>query len=131
MKNPTKQPAAPAAPRNAPAAPAPPDEGRFPGLGAAAGLYFGLALLYFLTALLPGKHIYGSDYLASGYFFHEFISARFAAGHIPAWVPEVYGGLPIFANPGSTFYPFRFLADAIFPVSKIWPTLFVIQFGFA
>ena len=127
-KNPSKPPAA--APRTAPpAAPAPPDTGRFPGLGAAAGIYFGLALLYFLTALLPGSHIYGTDYLAGGYFFHEFISASFAAGRLPAWVPEVYGGLPLFANPGSTFYPFRFLADALFPVSKIWPTLFVIQFG--
>ncbi|HEX6069477.1 MAG TPA: hypothetical protein VFZ18_06620, partial [Longimicrobiaceae bacterium] len=98
---------------------------------AALAVYFGLAVIYFLPAFLPGQHIYGSDYLAGGYFFHEFISQRFAEGALPKWVPHVYGGLPLFANPGSTYYPFRFLADWIFPVSKIWPTLFVIQFTIA
>jgi hypothetical protein len=98
---------------------------------AALAVYFGLAVIYFLPAFLPGQHIYGSDYLAGGYFFHEFISQRFAEGALPKWVPHVYGGLPLFANPGSTYYPFRFLADWIFPVSKIWPTLFVLQFTIA
>jgi hypothetical protein len=126
MKNPTRTAPAPrAVPQPAPA----PAEPRFPGVGAAAAIYFGLALLYFFPAFLPGRHIYGTDYLAGGYFFHEFISQRFADGAIPAWVPEVYGGLPLFANPGSTFYPFRFLADAAFPVDRIWPTLFVIHFA--
>ncbi|HEX6925490.1 MAG TPA: YfhO family protein [Longimicrobiaceae bacterium] len=97
----------------------------------ALAIYFALAVAYFLPAFLPGQHIYGSDYLAGGYFFHEFISARFAEGALPKWVPYVYGGLPLFANPGSTYYPFRFLADLIFPVSKVWPTLFVIQFTLA
>lgn len=127
MKNPPRTAPAPrAAPQPAPAAPAEP---RFPGIGTAAAVYFGLALLYFFPAFLPGRHIYGTDYLAGGYFFHEFISQRFAAGAVPAWVPEVYGGLPLFANPGSTFYPFRFLADAIFPVDRLWPAMFVVQFG--
>lgn len=126
MKNPTRT--APATrPTPQPAA-QPPAESRFPGVGVAAAIYFALALIYFFPAFLPGRHIYGTDYLAGGYFFHEFISQRFSAGVIPAWVPEVYGGLPLFANPGSTFYPFRFLADAVFPVSRLWPTMFVIQF---
>lgn len=97
----------------------------------AAAIYFGLALLYFFPAFLPDRQIFGTDWLVGGYFFHEFISERFAAGELPKWVPYVFGGLPLFANPGSTYYPFRFLADFLFPVSKIWPTLFVIQFGFA
>jgi len=97
----------------------------------AAAIYFALALIYFFPAFLPGKHIFGTDYLVGGYFFHEFISQRFSAGVLPKWVPHVYGGLPLFANPGSTYYPFRFLADLIFPVSRIWPTLFVIQFTLA
>ncbi|HEY0016988.1 MAG TPA: YfhO family protein [Longimicrobium sp.] len=125
MKNPTTPAPAPPAPPRAAA----PDEPRLPGVGLAAAIYFGLALLYFFPAFLPGRHIYGTDYLAGGFFFHEFISERFSSGALPAWVPEVYGGLPLFSNPGSTFYPFRFLADAIFPVERIWPTLFVIQFG--
>lgn len=126
MNKPTKTVRTPQAP---PKPPPVADEGRFPGLGTAAAIYFGLALLYFFPAFLPGNHIYGTDYLAGGYFFHEFISQSFARGNVPAWVPEVYGGLPLMANPGSTFYPFRFFADALFPVSRIWPTLFVIQFG--
>ncbi|MET0397428.1 MAG: hypothetical protein ABW277_11430, partial [Longimicrobiaceae bacterium] len=99
--------------------------------GMAALAYFALALVYFLPAFLPGKHIYGTDYLVGGYFFHEFISQQFAAGVLPKWVPHVYGGLPLFANPGSTYYPVRFLADWIFPVSKIWPTFFVVHFALA
>lgn len=101
------------------------------GFGTAVAIYFALAVVYFLPAFLPGQHIYGTDYLAGGFFFHEFISARFAEGELPKWVPYVYGGLPLFANPGSTYYPFRFLADLVFPVSKLWPSLFVIQFTFA
>ncbi len=98
---------------------------------AAALIYFGLALVYFLPAFLPGRHIYGTDYLVGGYFFHEFISEQFAKGELPKWVPYVYGGLPLYANPGSTYYPVRFLADWIFPVSKIWPTFFVVHFAVA
>ena len=101
------------------------------GTGMAAAVYFGLALIYFLPAFLPLAHIYGSDYFAAGYFSHEFISARLAAGELPKWVPYVYGGVPMFANPGSTFYPVRWLADLVFPVSKIYPTMFVVQFGLA
>ncbi len=99
--------------------------------GTAALAYFALALVYFLPAFLPGKHIYGTDYLVGGYFFHDFISQRFAAGVLPRWVPHVYGGLPLFANPGSTYHPVRFLADAVFPVSRIWPTFFVVHFALA
>jgi hypothetical protein len=101
------------------------------GVGFAALVYFGLAVLYFLPAFLPMAHIYGSDYFAAGYFSHEFISERLAAGELPKWVPYVYGGVPMFANPGSTFYPVRWLADLIFPVSKIYPTMFVVQFALA
>jgi hypothetical protein len=100
-------------------------------LGAAAALYFGLALLYFLPALLPGRHLYGTDYLVGSYFVHEFFSERFGAGEIPKWLPYIYGGAPVFANPGSAFYPFRLLADLLLPVSKLFAALFVIQFGLA
>jgi hypothetical protein len=119
-----------ASPAAAPAAQEAPREPGVP-LGLAAAAYFGLALLYFFPAFLPDQHIFGTDYLVGGYFFHEFISERLSDGRLPRWVPHVYGGLPLFANPGSTYYPFRFLADFLFPVSKIWPTLFVIHFGLA
>lgn len=101
------------------------------GTGTVAAIYFGLALLYFLPAFMPLAHIYGSDYFAAGYFSHEFISERLSAGQLPKWVPYVYGGLPLFSNPGSTFFPVRWIADLIFPVSKIYPTMFVVQFALA
>jgi hypothetical protein len=97
----------------------------------ACAVYFGLAVLYFLPAFLPGNHIYGTDYLVGGYHFHEFISQRFAEGSLPQWVPHVYGGLPIFANPGSSYHPVRFLGDALFHTSRIWPTFFVVHFTLA
>lgn len=106
-------------------------ESRFFTTGTAALVYLGLAVLYFLPAFLPFQHIYGSDYFAAGYFFHEFISERFAAFDLPKWVPYVYGGLPLFSNPGSTFYPVRWLADLVFPVSKIYPTIYVAQYALA
>lgn len=107
------------------------DRLEWPGGWVATGIYFALAAVYFFPAFLAGSHIYGSDYLAGAYFAHEFISERFAEGALPKWVPYLYGGLPMFANPGSAFYPFRFLVDLVFPVSRIFPALFVIQFTLA
>lgn len=93
----------------------------------ALGIYFLLAVVYFFPAFLPDRHVYGSDYIGAAYFYHEWISALFGAGEIPKWLPYVYGGLPWFANPGMTWYPFRFLADLVLPVSGIFPAIYVIQ----
>jgi hypothetical protein len=101
------------------------------GGGLAAAIYFGLSLVYFLPAFLPGRHIFGTDYLAGGYFFYEFVSDRLAAGELPKWVPYLYGGLPLFSNPGSTFYPVRLFADFLLPVTWILPFIFLVQFGVA
>lgn len=112
---------------------APPPAEREPGIGAgaAAAIYFALSLVYFLPAFLPGNHIFGTDYLNAGYFFYDFISERTAAGHLPGWVPYVYGGLPLFSNPGSTYYPVRWLADLLGPTRLFFPILFWVQFGLA
>lgn len=99
--------------------------------GLAAAVFFGLALVYFLPALLPGRGIFGTDYLAGGYPFSEFIAGRLRAGELPKWVPYVYGGMPLFANAGSTFYPVWLLAALLVPVSFVLPLLFVVQFGLA
>jgi Bacterial membrane protein YfhO len=101
------------------------------GPGIAAAIYFTLALVYFLPAFLPGRHIFGTDYTLSGYFYYDFIAQRTAAGHLPGWVPYVYGGVPLFANPGSTFYPVRWLADLLGPTRLFFPILFSVQFGLA
>ncbi|MFW6330258.1 MAG: hypothetical protein ACOC3J_00900, partial [Gemmatimonadota bacterium] len=99
----------------------------WPGGWVASAIYFGLAVVYFLPAFAPGAHIFGSDYLAGSYFIHDFISERFGSGSIPKWLPHIYGGLPLFSNPGSTFYPFRFLADLVFPTTRLFPTIYVLQ----
>ncbi len=101
------------------------------GLGIAALVFFGLSLVYFFPAFLPGRHIFGTDYLAGGYFFTEFVSDRLAEGSLPKWVPYLYGGLPMLANPGSTFFPTRLIADLLLPTTWILPLIFVVQFGFA
>lgn len=101
------------------------------GTGIAAVIYFVLSLVYFLPTVLPGRHIFGTDYTLSSFFYLDFISDRTAAGHLPAWLPYVYGGLPLFSNPGSTFYPARWIADLIGPTSFLFPFLFWLQFGIA
>jgi hypothetical protein len=97
----------------------------------AAGIFFGLALAYFLPALLPGQGIFGTDYLAGGYPFSDFIAERLRAGELPKWVPYVYGGLPLFANAGSTFYPVWLISALLLPVRLVLPVLFLVQFALA
>ncbi|HYH80994.1 MAG TPA: YfhO family protein [Longimicrobium sp.] len=103
---------------------------REPGIGAgtAAAIYFVLALLYFLPAFMPGKQIYGTDFSQAGYFFQDFLSRSFSAGHLPKWVPYLFGGVPLFSNAGSTYYPVRFVADWLLPVKDILPAIFLAQF---
>jgi hypothetical protein len=101
------------------------------GIGAAALVFFGLSVAYFFPAFLPGRHLFGTDYLAGGYFFYDFVSQRLADGVLPKWVPHIYGGLPLLSNPGSTFYPVRLFADFLFPTTWILPFIFVVQFGLA
>ncbi len=123
----------PAAPARRPSAFAAAPADVEPGMrtGVATAIYFGLALLYFLPAFMPGRHIFGTDYIQSSYFYLEFISQRTAAGALPGWVPYVYGGVPLFSNPGSTYYPLRWVADLLGPTRILFPFLFVFQFGIA
>ena len=95
----------------------------------AAAIFFGLALLYFAPAFFPGRGIFGTDYLAGGYQFMEFLSDQLRSGQIPKWVPYVYGGVPLHANPGSTYYPTRFLLMFVLPDSRIFPALLLTQFA--
>ncbi len=97
--------------------------------GVYAAIYAALAFLYFLPAYLPGRHIFGTDYLAAGYFKHEFASGLIADGVLPAWIPHLYGGVPLFANPASTFYPVKLVADLVLPVTGLYPTIFLVSFA--
>lgn len=95
----------------------------------AAAIFFGLALAYFAPAFFPGRGIFGTDYLAGGYQFMEFLSRQLRSGVIPKWIPYVYGGVPLHANPGSTYYPTRLLLMFILPDSRIFPALLLTQFA--
>jgi hypothetical protein len=95
----------------------------------AAGVFLGLALVYFAPAFFPGRSIFGTDYLAGGYQFMEFLSNQLRSGVIPKWVPYVYGGVPLHANPGSTYYPSRLLLMFVLPDSRIFPALILTQFA--
>lgn len=116
----------------APAAPLTATEGG-PHIGAgwAALIYLALAIAFLLTAFLPDRHIYGTDYLAAGYFFYEFIAERLSAGELPKWVPYIFGGLPMAANPGSTYQPVHFLAELVLPTSRVLATLLLVHFWLA
>ena len=95
----------------------------------AAGIFFALALVYFAPAFMPDRGIFGTDYLAGGYQFMEFLSNQLRSGVIPKWVPYVYGGVPLHANPGSTYYPTRLLLMFMLPDSRIFPALILTQFA--
>jgi hypothetical protein len=95
----------------------------------AAAIYFAISLVYFAPAFLPDRSIFGTDYFAGGYQFYAFIDQTFKSWHVPRWVPWVYGGLPLHANPGSTYYPFHLLLSFILPTSRVLPAVLVIQFA--
>ena len=97
----------------------------------AAAIYFTISCIYFLPAFMPGRSIFGTDYFAGGYQFMEFLSARMREGHIPKWVPYVYGGVPLHANPGGTYYPFRLLFMFLLPDSRVLPAVLLTQFAIA
>ncbi|HKY98852.1 MAG TPA: YfhO family protein [Gemmatimonadaceae bacterium] len=97
----------------------------------AAGIFAALALVFFFPAFLPGRGIFGTDYLAGGYQFSEFLSNQLRSGVIPKWVPYVYGGVPLHANPGSAYYPTRLLLMFLLPDSRVFAALVLTQFAIA
>jgi hypothetical protein len=97
----------------------------------AIAAYFALAFAMMLPAFIPGQQLAGTDYVTGGFHFVEFATRRLRAGHLPLWVPYVFGGLPMYANPGSTYYPTRLLFSAILPAELIFPSVMLVQFALA
>ena len=93
----------------------------------AFGIFLALGAVFFFPAFLPGQGIFGTDYLAGSYQFMEFLSNQLRAGEIPKWVPYVYGGVPLHANPGSTYYPTRLALMWALPDSRVFPALLMSQ----
>src|SRR5688572_6474284 len=94
----------------------------------ALAIFLALAVVFFLPAFLPDQGIFGTDYLAGSYQFMEFLSNQLRAGVIPKWVPYVYGGVPLHANPGSTYYPTRLALMWLLPDARVFPALLMSQF---
>jgi hypothetical protein len=115
----------------APARPLPVEKELSITLGQATGVYLLLAVVFFLPAFLPGQQIYGTDYIGGGFFFYDFISERLGAGALPKWVPYVFGGMPLFANPGSTFQPAHFFGDLFLSTSRVLAFVFLVHFWVA
>src|SRR5829696_6398925 len=92
----------------------------------AASIFIALAIVYFGPAFFPGRGIFGTDYLAGGYQFLEFLSNQLRAGVMPKWVPQVYGGVPLHANPGSAYYPSRFLLMFLLPESRMFAAVLML-----
>jgi hypothetical protein len=94
-------------------------------------MYAALSLIYFVPAFFPDRQIGGTDYLTGGYYFLEFAMRRMGAGSLPKWVPFVFGGLPMYSNPGGLFYPVRLLFSALLPVARVMAAVYVVQFAAA
>ncbi|MGI9044932.1 MAG: YfhO family protein [Gemmatimonadaceae bacterium] len=93
----------------------------------ALGIFVALGVVFFFPAFLPGQGIFGTDYLAGSYQFMEFLSNQLRSGEMPKWVPYVYGGVPLHANPGSTYYPTRLALMWLLPDSRVFPALLMSQ----
>ena len=125
-KQPAKKTKSTPAPRPALTAKAPETELDVP-FRTALAIFLALGVVFFFPAFLPGQGIFGTDYLAGSYQFMEFLSNQLRSGVIPKWVPYVYGGVPLHANPGSTYYPTRLGLMWLLPDSRVFPALLMSQ----
>ena len=97
----------------------------------AVATYVAIAVLCFAPAFFPEQQIAGTDYVTGGYYFLEFAIQRMGGGHLPKWVPYIFGGVPMYANPGGLFYPLRLLFSAILPIERVMPAVYIVQFALA
>lgn len=97
----------------------------------AALLYLALALLFLAPALAPGAQLGGVDYSGAAYPVLEFVDRVFASGRVPAWIPGVMGGVPVFANPGGTFHPVRLLLAQLLPSGMVFAAFVALHFALA
>lgn len=107
------------------------DNDLFPGVWLIAS-YLVLVIVFFLPVLLPGRMIFGTDYLAISYPFEEIVTRWFRAGELPQWIPYVYGGVPFFANPMDIYHPVTLALRLLHvPTYMHLPWIFIIHFFLA
>lgn len=93
--------------------------------------YFALGAAYFAPALFGDGVLYGTDSFAGGYAVYEHTARLIRAGELPAWIPYLYGGVPVYANPGSTFYPPHLLAAFVLPIGRAMALVMALQMAIA
>jgi hypothetical protein len=96
-----------------------------------SGLFLGLSVLSFAPVLRPGVMLFGTDSLAGSFAFYEAVAAQLRSGELPRWMPHVYGGVPLFANAGSSFHPVHLVASLLLPTSVALIVVLVVQFALA
>ena len=85
-------------------------------------------LIFYRKILSPSVMVFGTDWLAAGYPIHEFIQESLRqSGQIPQWIPHLYGGVPLFANAGATYFPFTILLRSLFPVHQYFAYLYILN----
>jgi hypothetical protein len=87
----------------------------------AAALMVLLAAVVFNRGLLSSAMVYGSDFIAGGFFSRTFLAESLRQFHqLPLWFPHVYGGSPT-VDPGAAdmFYPSSLLLRLIMPAHQL------------
>jgi hypothetical protein len=97
----------------------------------AAALYFALALLYFLPALLPGAHIFGTDYINVGLLLPRLhLGAHLGGAPAAVGAVRVRRGAPLLQL-GEHLLSRPLDGGLLFPTRMFFPLLFIFQFGMA
>lgn len=96
---------------------------------------FGVALLLavapFVLVLGPGTMLFGTDTLAGSYAVYDAFAQQLRHAEFPRWMPLVWGGIPTFANAGSTFQPVHLLATTVFPTATALIVVLITHFTLA
>lgn len=90
-----------------------------------------LGVMPFLPVLGPGTMLFGTDTLAGGFAFYDAFAQQLRHAEFPRWMPMVWGGVPTFANAGSTFQPVHLLATTVLPTALALIVVLVTHFTLA
>ena len=104
-----------------------------------AAIYIILTLIFYRKVLSASHMVFGTDWLAGTYMMKQFIKSHTIQFHaIPQWMPHIYGGVPLFANPGDTYYlislalrwilPVHLVNAYFYPIHSVIAGFFTFQF---
>ncbi len=106
------------------------DPERAPYFTPVAFIVIFLALMVlFSSFVFSDKMLHGSDLIQEGYFVrHFYIEQLKAEGHVPQWLPYMFGGLPyVEAFNGDIFYPLSFPLKYLLPMHRALGWEFILH----